>query len=236
MPYTRGVLVGLAMVAWTASASAQVKFIIKPDGTKAIFNISSGRGRQSELVWLAKQRDRISGYEELIQRYALQWRVDPLLVKAIIQVESDFNPRCVSNKGARGLMQLMPETARRFNVAQMHDPEENIRGGVAYLSVLLKMFPDDLPRTVAAYNAGENAVLRYKGIPPYQETQNYVNRALTVYYGRPYGGVSVGRSIIAGLGTRKLKGGFKSATTTITSSNGTVSVGGGSGFHNVASR
>lgn len=231
-----GVVAGLAMIAFASSVSAQVKFFIKPDGTKAIFNVSSSRGRQSELTWLARQHDRVSSYEDFIQKYASQWRVDPLLVKAIIQVESDFNPGCVSNKGARGLMQLMPETARRFKVARMHDPEDNIRGGVAYLSLLLKMFPDDLPRTVAAYNAGENAVLRYRGIPPYRETQNYVNRALTVYYGRPYGGVAVGRSMIAGLGNRKLGGGFKSATAPAKSPNLISSASGGSRFHSVASR
>jgi len=229
-------LVGAIAALWTIAASAQVKFIIKSDGTKSIFNVSSGRGRMSELTWLARQRDRVTTYEELIQKYSSQWRVDPLLVKAIIQVESDFNPLCVSNKGARGLMQLMPETARRFRVGKVHDPEENIRGGVAYLSLLMQMFPNDLGKAIAAYNAGEGAVLRYKGIPPYQETQNYVRRALTVYYGRPYGGVSVNRSIIAGLGHRKLKGGFGTASTPILASSGSVTVMGGSGAHVLANR
>ena len=83
-------------------------------------------------------------------------------------------------------MQLIPETAQRYGVKNVFDPEENIRGGVHYLSDLLDMFGHDLERALAAYNAGEGAVTRYGGIPPYQETSTYVNRALTVYYGRPY--------------------------------------------------
>ena len=128
-------------------------------------------------------------------------------MRAVIQVESDFNPRCVSKKGARGLMQLMPGTAKRYGVKDVHDPADNIRGGVRYLADLLRMFGDDLPRVLAAYNAGENAVLRYGGIPPYDETQTYVKRAMTVYNGRPYGSIAVS---FAGMRHRgpKLGGGF----------------------------
>jgi soluble lytic murein transglycosylase-like protein len=124
----------------------------------------------------------------------------------VIQVESDFNPRCVSNKGARGLMQLIPATARRYGVKTVHDPDQNIHGGIRYLAALLEMFNDDLPRTLAAYNAGEGAVQKYGGIPPYAETTEYVQRALTVYYGRPHG---QGAITFAGRrGGPKLKGGF----------------------------
>ena len=120
-------------------------------------------------------------------RHSAQFGVDPILVRAVIQVESDFNPRCISRRGARGLMQLMPETARRYGVRSIFDPEENIRGGIHYLADLLGLFPRDLPRVLAAYNAGENAVARYSGIPPFEETTTYIKRALTVYYGRPWG-------------------------------------------------
>jgi soluble lytic murein transglycosylase-like protein len=110
--------------------------------------------------------------------------VDPELVKSVIQAESAYNPNAVSNKGAIGLMQLMPGTAQRFGVKQIHDPEQNIHGGVKYLRVLLDLFNNDLSLAVAAYNAGEGAVQRFRGIPRYTETQNYVQRVLTLY-GKP---------------------------------------------------
>lgn len=171
------------------AASADVRLTVGKDGTKTIYNVGANGSSKGggDFVWLAKQRNRTSPYDAIIERYAAHFSVDPVLVRAVIQVESNFNPLCVSNKGARGLMQLMPETARRYGVKRVHDPEENIRGGVQYLSELLTMFRYDLPRTLAAYNAGENAVIRHKGIPPYGETMTYVKRALTVYYGTPYG-------------------------------------------------
>jgi soluble lytic murein transglycosylase-like protein len=172
-----------------SAAAADVRLVVGKDGTKTIFNVGANGSSKSgsDFVWLAKQRNRTSPYDAIIDKHAAQFGVDPVLVRAVIQVESNFNPMCVSNKGARGLMQLMPETARRFGVKRVHDPEENIRGGVQYLSILLGMFGHDLSRTLAAYNAGENAVLRHNGIPPYGETMAYVKRALTVYYGTPYG-------------------------------------------------
>lgn len=117
-------------------------------------------------------------YAELIQRIASEYAVDAALVRAIIRVESNFEPTAVSRKGAQGLMQLMPATADRFAVANAFDPAENIRGGVRYLRTLLDMFPGQLTLALAAYNAGENAVARFKGVPPYPETREYVNRVL----------------------------------------------------------
>lgn len=123
-------------------------------------------------------------YADLINAIALEHDVDPALVKAIIRTESNFDPRALSRKGARGLMQLMPGTAGRYAVANSFDPEENIRGGVRYLRALHDMFPGRLPLVLAAYNAGENAVLRHDGIPPYPETRDYVARVLKHYGGR----------------------------------------------------
>ena len=189
-------------------ATAQVHLVVKGDGTKVIYNVTRGsHGRVSDLNWLAGKHDRRSRYDAIIERYAAKYRVDPTLVRAVIQVESDFNPSCVSSKGARGLMQLMPGTARQYGVSSIHDPEQNISGGVHYLSDLMQLFRDDLPRALAAYNAGENAVLKYGGIPPYEETGTYVKRALTVYYGRPYGGGGA-VSYAGRRGGPKLKGGF----------------------------
>ena len=187
-------------------AAGQVRLLIKSDGRKVIYNVpTSGGGRGGDMKWLARQRDRRSQYDPMIDRYSTRFGVDPVLVRAVIQVESNFNAACVSNKGARGLMQLMPETARRYGVSHILDPDENIRGGVRYLADLLDMFPNDLPRALAAYNAGEGAVAKYAGIPPYEETMTYVKRALTVYYGHPYGQATS----FAGGRTRKLTGGFK---------------------------
>lgn len=237
--FRRSLFVSLLATLVVVPAFGQVKMVVRADGTKAIFNLATKRSASPRTVdydWLARQRDRESRYDETIRRHASKYGVDPLLVKAVIQVESAFNPDAVSYKGARGLMQLMPGTAKRFGVKNIHDTDENIRGGVEYLSLLLKMFPNDLTRALAGYNAGENAVVRYRGVPPYEETQLYVQKALTVYYGRPYGGVSVGRGgRISGnpvppgaiklsegraTGGRKLGGGFKSeaATTFRTSS------------------
>jgi len=98
------------------------------------------------------------------------------LIKAVIQVESEFDRYAVSSKGAQGLMQLMPFTARRFGVSDAFDPRQNIFAGVQYLRILLDMFQGDAALALAGYNAGENAVLRYHGIPPYKETQGYVKK------------------------------------------------------------
>jgi hypothetical protein len=120
-------------------------------------------------------------YAELIESIAADNGVDPALVKAIIRTESNFDRGAVSRKGAQGLMQLMPGTAGRYAVGNSFDPAENIRGGVRHLRSLQDRFPGQLHLAVAAYNAGEGAVLRYKGIPPYAETRQYVTRVLRLY-------------------------------------------------------
>jgi soluble lytic murein transglycosylase-like protein len=117
----------------------------------------------------------------IVQRLAPQYGVHPGLAYAVIRAESNFNTQAVSPKNAQGLMQLIPETAARFNVTQPLDPEQNIRGGLAYLRWLLAYFKGDVPLAVAAYNAGEGAVDRHKGIPPYPETQGYVKRIQEVF-------------------------------------------------------
>ena len=184
----RAGVVAFALVLVATSASAEVHIATREDGRRVIYNIPSGKvSGGTNWQWLAKQQDRPSRYDPIIERYAQQYGVNPTLIRAVIQVESDFNPNTISKKGARGLMQLIPATAKRYGVEKIHDPEQNIRGGVRYLSDLMAMFSGDLPRVLAAYNAGENAVIRHGGIPPYQETSTYVKRALTVYYGRPYG-------------------------------------------------
>lgn len=189
------------------SAAAQVHLVVRADGRKVISNFGAGGGsaHRSDYKWLAARHDRRSRYDTFIETSAKRWRVDPTFIRAVIQVESDFDAHCVSNKGARGLMQLIPETARRYGVKDIFDPSQNIEGGVHYLADLTEMFHEDLEHVLAAYNAGEGAVTKYAGIPPYEETTTYVKRALTVYYGRPYGSAT---AFASGVGGRKLKGGF----------------------------
>ncbi len=112
---------------------------------------------------------------------ALAFNLDKALVRAIIQTESAFRVHATSPKGARGLMQLMPETAARYGVRDIFDPEQNIWGGSRYMRDLLVMFNHELPLALAAYNAGENAVIRHGGIPPYTETRNYVKKVMELH-------------------------------------------------------
>jgi hypothetical protein len=122
-----------------------------------------------------------SEIEQLVHQFAPQYAVDPQLALAVVSVESAFNPIAVSPKNARGLMQLIPETAERFGVKRVLNPTENIKGGLAYLRWLLAFFQGDVPLVVAAYNAGERAVEKYRGIPPYPETRNYVRKITGLY-------------------------------------------------------
>lgn len=121
--------------------------------------------------------------ETLIQQISEKHGMDPDLVKAVAKVESNYNPYAVSRRGAMGLMQLLPDTAKRFGVSNIFDTRQNIEGGVKFLKFLMEMFPNNLTRILAAYNAGEKAVLKYGGIPPYQETREYV-RKITALYGK----------------------------------------------------
>ena len=118
-----------------------------------------------------------------ILQAAARHNVDPNLVRAVIKVESNFNPNAVSRKGAMGLMQLMPSTARQLKVQNPFDPEQNVDAGVRHLKQLLESYGGDVRLTLAAYNAGAGAVSRSSGVPRYAETQNYVRRITNLYYG-----------------------------------------------------
>nr|WP_176397905.1 lytic transglycosylase domain-containing protein [Bacillus cereus] len=119
-----------------------------------------------------------SQYDSIINEMSNKYNVPFDLIKLVINTESSFNPNDVSHSGATGLMQLMPETAKWLGVKNAFDPKQNIEGGTKYLSYLLKRYNNDLPLTLAAYNAGPGNVDKYKGIPPFQETQNYVKKIL----------------------------------------------------------
>jgi soluble lytic murein transglycosylase-like protein len=120
--------------------------------------------------------------ERLVRETAERHRVDPALVKAVIEAESGWNPSAVSRKGAIGLMQLIPGTAQRYGVDDAFNPEQNLDGGVKYLRTLLERYNGDLHMSLAAYNAGEHAVDRARGVPRYRETQNYVQKVTETYF------------------------------------------------------
>jgi soluble lytic murein transglycosylase-like protein len=124
---------------------------------------------------------RYSRYDEHIRQAAVLYQIPEELIRAVIQVESNFDPRAVSPANARGLMQLIPETAERMMVTDIFDPRQNIFGGVRYLRVLANLFNGDIELTIAGYNAGENAVIKHGGIPPYPETVEYVKRVMSEY-------------------------------------------------------
>jgi len=119
-------------------------------------------------------------YSELISATAQTHGVDPILVQALIQVESNYQPRARSSKGAMGLMQLMPSVAREYNVRNAYDPKANIDAGIRKLKALIEKWGGDVTLALAAYNAGDGAVSKFNGIPPYRETQNYVSRILSI--------------------------------------------------------
>ena len=118
-----------------------------------------------------------------IDEAAARHHVDPSLVRSVIKVESNFNPNAVSRKGAMGLMQLMPSTARSLNVSNPFDPAQNVDAGVRHLRSLLDNYRGNVPLSLAAYNAGEGAVARSAGVPKFRETQNYVRRITNLYNG-----------------------------------------------------
>jgi hypothetical protein len=132
----------------------------------------------TQIGWLRVPQGNVAAYLNEIRAAGQRYGVPEELISAVIRVESAFNPRAVSHKGARGLMQLMPGTAAMLGVRDSFDPRENIDGGVRHLRGLIERFGGDLSLALAAYNAGEQAVLRHRGVPPYAETRDYVTRVL----------------------------------------------------------
>ncbi|MEW6467152.1 MAG: transglycosylase SLT domain-containing protein [Pseudomonadota bacterium] len=198
IPRMKGMLSILALgacVTWSATVAADVYAFTDANGVRHITNVPQGDKRY-ELIYksrftkpkgwsdsssAARWRLNQAAYDDLIRRTASQHGVDQALVRAVVHAESGFNPQAVSPKGATGLMQLMPATASRFGVRNIHDPHENVRGGVAYLRFLLDLFGGDVRLAVAAYNAGEGAVKKFGGIPPYDETITYVSRVMNLH-------------------------------------------------------
>jgi soluble lytic murein transglycosylase-like protein len=146
--------------------------------------VDPNQSAQVRSLYAATARDgaRYARFDEHIREAATLYQIPEALIRAVIKQESDFNPYCVSTAGASGLMQLMPSTAQSMMVRDVFDPRQSILGGTRFLRVLANMFNGDLMLTIAAYNAGAGAVIRYAGIPPYDETQHYVRQVLRYYY------------------------------------------------------
>jgi len=186
-----GALVGLQ----PGHAAADIFSYTDDEGVIHFSNKSAGDARYHVYLKSPNQRrpgvipvmpsdgsvERFSRYDEWIRQAAILYQIPEELIRAVIMCESNYDARAVSPTGAQGLMQLMPETATRMQVRDAFDPRENIFGGTRYLRVLANMFNGDLALTVAGYNAGEGAVVRFAGIPPYEETQGYVTRVLSYY-------------------------------------------------------
>lgn len=183
----RFLLLTILLFALAPCAEADVYAYTDDNG---IVHFSNTRDNRNSRIVVAVQRDEnISKFSlsqagknrfaPFVEAAARTYQVDAALLHAVISAESDYNPAAVSNKGAVGLMQLMPETARRYGVENSFDPEQNIRGGTRYLSYLLQLFDNNPKLAVAAYNAGENAVIRHGyTVPPYRETLGYVPKVL----------------------------------------------------------
>jgi hypothetical protein len=178
----------LAFLLPTAQAD-QIVVLVDEHGHKVYVNTGETNTR---VDWMTRgfrssstdSSNRVSEeIDRLVEQTASRHQVDPELVRAIVRVESGYDPKAVSNKGAMGLMQLIPSTAQRFGVANPFDPKQNLEGGVNYLKYLLDMFGGDLSLSLAAYNAGEHTVQRSGGIPAISETQNYVRKVTNLYQG-----------------------------------------------------
>lgn len=192
--FVGGVAGALALVFMCASpASADIYKKRLPDGTLCFTNVPTGE--DWDVYYREPKRNKYrfprpsydpakkSHYDGLIHQVAVNQGVDPELVKGIVRVESAYNPLALSPKGAMGLMQLMPDTATLLGVRDPWDPLENITGGTKYISYLLKKYDGNLTKALAAYNAGPGVVDAYGGIPPYQETRDYVRSILAILNG-----------------------------------------------------
>ncbi len=185
-------MAGLLFAGISSSAQARVFLYQMPDGSRLIsdhplINTKAKLVRRGKTLdnighyaarrtLRAKRRMRLWSY--FIFHESQKHGIDDSLVKAVIYTESYFNPNATSHKGASGLMQLMPATAEKYGVSDLYNPHQNITAGIKHLRYLMTLFPDNLKHVIAAYNAGENAVNKYNGIPPYRETQGYVKKVM----------------------------------------------------------
>ncbi len=183
------------LLLWLVSGTASAGYYVYqlPDGSRLVTDrprqeasfklISASRdvrrlGRVAAAGYTISPAVNHLRFDDLIRETAERHQVDVALVKAVIRTESYFNPNATSRVGASGLMQLMPQTARRYGVTDLYSPRQNLEAGVRHLRYLLDRYPRQLHLALAAYNAGEGAVEKYRGIPPYPETRDYVKKVL----------------------------------------------------------
>jgi hypothetical protein len=188
-------------MASASTGNGQVYTRVNPNGVVEATNVPDsggfrltypGKGTLIHSRGFQRTRAYSSMYDHHVDAAARLYQVSPDLVRAVIGVESEFDQWAVSSKGARGLMQLMPATARRLGVLDSFDARQNIFGGTQYLRILLDQFGSDVTLVLAAYNAGEGAVLRYGGVPPYRETRGYVQKVQAQLGGLPAGAPAAG--------------------------------------------
>ncbi len=180
MTAARTALATAALLCGTSAAWAGgVITFTAADGTRRIMNVGTASPRAAAVPH--GNRSRRDELWPVVKDAAATHGLDPRLVDLVIRMESGYNPRALSPKGARGVMQLMPTTARMYGVRDVWDARDNIRGGTRYLADLLERFDLDLTLALAAYNAGPDAVERHGGVPPYRETRRYVDRILAAY-------------------------------------------------------
>lgn len=171
------------MTALARPAGADIFMRVDDQGTICLTNLPGSPGYRLLIKERRPRSDRLPGtYDAFIKEAAEAYRVEAPLLKAMVKVESDFDPRAVSAKGARGLMQLMPHNFDALEVKNPFDPRENIMAGTRYLKSLLDRYEGDIDLALAAYNAGPDAVDRFGRIPPIEETQKYVQRVLEYYH------------------------------------------------------
>jgi soluble lytic murein transglycosylase-like protein len=186
----------IAALALPGRGAADVYVFKDQQGVLTFTNVPNHTGYRRVFRDTSKPGTLASGYsyDDLIRSASDRHSIDANLIRAVIKNESDFNSTARSNKGAMGLMQLMPETARLHNVLDAYDPVDNIEGGVRHLKLLLGRFRGDLELSLAAYNAGIKAVEKFGGIPPFAETKEYVRRVLQSYNGYRSNGLQLVRS------------------------------------------
>ncbi|MBI3635583.1 MAG: lytic transglycosylase domain-containing protein [Candidatus Rokubacteria bacterium] len=190
----------LLLLVLAPPAAAETFRFTAPDGTVHFTNTPTDPRYQRMGVpppsgtatgWLRLPSADLKPYVREIEAAAHRYGVSESLISAVIRIESGFNPLAISRKGARGLMQLMPGTASVLGVQNSFDPRENIDGGVRHLRGLIDRFGNDLPLALAAYNAGEQAVTMYRGVPPYPETRDYVKRIMQLVQTSPLGAATI---------------------------------------------
>lgn len=180
-------LANISILLFAFAGEGEIYKVVNSDGTIHLTDTPGKRSFSKTKFYSSGQKEKTSQEEskflDIIDEVSSKYGIDKDFVSSVIKCESDFSPSAVSEKGAVGLMQLMPDTALRFGVGDRYDPRENIEGGAAYIDYLMRLYSGKLELVLAAYNAGETAVEKHSGIPPFAETREFVRRVLSLYNG-----------------------------------------------------